>query len=428
MSVHVFLVCVALASQLSTPNDRYPYQDRTTVSPGPAPTDGSATAGNSSRRSGTEAGQSEDPYAVPSTGRGGSPSYSSSAEPRAQAGSPAAPPFGYPSQPESRETLTGDDATDGLKPSEMMRAMLAVPRGSHLTGQTMTLADVLQGAASRQDQSERVDAYWDLCSSVADYYLGLREQEELRRLRGLVRRVGPTWEQAESELSVRIGTSQRAAVASQHRVASFFGENDPNRLPLPADVPHCGDYSTRYDEIFAGRWSVEAEKLRDLLPLRYAELKDAAMAVTRAEEWADRVATQRSDNSDGTGMLRSLELLALRRRAFVQIARDYNRRIARYAELAAPGQVDPQQLVAMLIKVDERTDTANRNLVPVSPNSRHSGSTTTQPRETFVQQWTPSNRGTSGTQQKADGVVPASAEETPRVQQEQSLLVTPDSQ
>ena len=120
-------------------------------------------------------------------------------------------------------------------------------------------------------------------------------------------------------------------------------------LPLPADMPHCGNYHTHYDQIFAGRPSPEAQELAALLPLRYAELKDAAAAVTRAEAMA-RTRSPRNDNSDGTGTLRALELLALRRRAFVQIARDYNRRIARYAELATPGEIGAERLIGMLIK------------------------------------------------------------------------------
>ena len=60
--------------------------------------------------------------------------------------------------------------------------------------------DVVAGAAAAAEQTQRVDAYWDMCSSVADYYLGLREQDELRKLRIYVQRVGPTWQQAEAEL------------------------------------------------------------------------------------------------------------------------------------------------------------------------------------------------------------------------------------
>jgi len=145
----------------------------------------------------------------------------------------------------------------------MMRAMLTPPSGARLSGQPVKLVDVIRTGGSRADQLQRVETYWDLCSSVADYYLGLREQDELQKLRASVSKVGPTWQQAESELGVRIGTSQRAAVASQYRLASMMGRGGGDSLPLPADLPHCGDYYARFSQVFAGRQSAEAQQLSE---------------------------------------------------------------------------------------------------------------------------------------------------------------------
>ncbi len=140
-------------------------------------------------------------------------------------------------------------SNSGLKPSAMMRAMLSPPMGSQLRGRPVSLMEVISSGRNRAEQSQRVDAYWDMCSSVADYYLGLREQDELRKLRTYLQQAGPVWTQVESELAVRIGTSQRAALASQLRVASLTGRG-LNDLPLPADTPHCASYITHYDQIF----------------------------------------------------------------------------------------------------------------------------------------------------------------------------------
>lgn len=447
MIANALLVAVALASQVSAPNDRYTYPadglwgpadlaDSKASDPQTAtPQNAGPADGNSRPRTQPAGSPPANPYSLAPSGGSATPLYPAAgsdtrapANPAAGASSRSSVPngrqYGNPLQPQNVGSLAAEEDI-GLKPSDMMRAMLAAPRGSRLTGQPVTLAEVVRGASSRHEQTERVDAYWDLCSGVADYYLGLREQEELRRLRTLVTQVGPSWQEAESELGTRIGTSQRAAAASQLRLGSFLGRTDPNLLPLPVDVPHCGDYHARYDEVFTGRPSPEAEQLRDLMPLRYEELKDAAAAVTRSEEWVNTVATQQSSNSEGVGTLRSLELLALRRRAFVQIARDYNRRIARYAELAAPYQIDPQQLVAMLIKVDDHSDTANRNSSPAPPSNRQSQTTGSTPQQTFANEWTPSRRSGVYAPQNDDAVRPASAEETQSNFAEQSLLVTP---
>ncbi len=279
----------------------------------------------------------------------------------------------------------------GLKPAAMMRAMLSPPGGTQLRGQPVSLMAVIGGARTRAEQTQRVDAYWDLCSSVADYYLGLREQEELRQLRSYVQQAGPTWQQAEAELTVRIGTSQRAALASQLRVASLTGRGSGN-LPLPADTPHCASYTTHYEQIFQGGGPTEAHELAALLPLRYAELKDAAAAVTRAEGRLDTAAAAQNGNADG--MQAALELLALRRRAFVQIARDYNRRIARYSELAAPGQISASRLTSMLISSVDST-TATKSALPTPPFNRRSSSES--PPRTFVDGSAPAARPISKT-------------------------------
>jgi hypothetical protein len=302
-----------------------------------------------------------------------------------------------------------------------MRAMLAAPPGSRLTGRPVTLAEAVMGAASRQEQSQRVEAYWDLCSAVADYYLGVREQDELQQLRATVSKVSPIWQQAESELGVRIGTSQRAAVASQYRLASLMGSPDTTSLPLPADPPHCGDYYARYDQVFAGRQSPEAQQLSELLPMRYEELSDAARAITRAEEFLDAIAAQRNNAGDGTGTLRALELLALRRRAFVQIVRDYNRRIARYTELATPGQIDVDRLIGMLIKREGQDNTATRPAATASPLGRQSQSASEAAPATFAEGWEPLK--TLPQKPRDEAVEPASAESQPPPRREHSLLV-----
>jgi hypothetical protein len=302
----------------------------------------------------------------------------------------------------------------------MMRDMLSRPRDSQLTGDAVALIEVVSGGPSRLEQTQRVEAYWDLCSSVADYYLGLREQEELRRLRSLVTGGGAVWQQAEAEMAVRMDTSLRAARACQIRLAGWLGPR--GSLPLPADMPHCGSYHSRYKEIFAGRPSAEAQELATLLPLRYAELKGAAVAVTRAEEFLRSVA--RKDASEGTGTLRALEFLALRRRAFVQIARDYNRRIARYTELASPGEIGAERLIGMLIK-SENTSTATRSAAPAT-TGRQSSNTSGRPPRTFAEGegWEPAGSRPAGvTRDRA--VQPASGEARQGPRRERSLLVSP---
>jgi len=319
---------------------------------------------------------------------------------------------------------------EGVKPSVLMASMMIPPGGSRLTGRPVKLADVVRGAASREAQSQRVNAYWDLCSAVADYYLGVREQDELQRLRTSAGAIGPGWEQAAAELGVRLGTSQRAAVASQFRLASLLGNADPANLPLPADLPHCGDYYVRFEQVFAGRATPEAQQLSELLPMRYTELCDAATAATRAEEFLQGVAAQ--PGGDGTGTLRALEFLALRRRAFVQIARDYNRRIERYSELASPGPIDSDRLIGMLIMRSGTANTATRPATSTPPYNRQSQREFEGDAQTFAEGWesirnasaeTPLDDGSGSDENVRPATVEAEKRSEPR--RERSLLVSP---
>ena len=273
------------------------------------------------------------------------------------------PPPGFPGQ-SGYSTANQPPSKSAL----MMQAMLTPPRDSVLRGEPVRLIDVVSSGGTRNDQTQRIEAYWDLCSSVADYYLSVREQEELRNLGAGGARQSGALQEAEKKMGVRSKTSLHAARAAQYRLAGFIGRG-PNSLPLPADLPHCGTYTSKYEQIFAGKSSPEAQELYQLLPLRYAELDDQAANVQSAEDWLKGVIA-RNENSDAVGNVRALELLALQRRAFVQIARDYNRRIARYAELATPGQVSPDRLTGMLIR---RTSSTN-------PAARQSGGVDSPPR------------------------------------------------
>jgi hypothetical protein len=198
-------------------------------------------------------------------------------------------------------------------------------------------------------------------------------------------------------------------------------------LPLPRDIPHCGNYHSHYEQIFAGRPSIEARELNALLPMRYAELKNSAVAVNRAEQFVQSVASATNPNSDRTGIVNALQLLALHRRAFVQIARDYNRRIARYSELATPGEVDSNRLVGMLI-MPSGQPTATRNTLPSGTPGRQSSNAENSLQNTFADDWEATagaDRGGSAIQDSQ--VAPASAETVDGPQEEHSLLVPRES-
>jgi hypothetical protein len=156
--------------------------------------------------------------------------------------------------------------------------------------------------------------------------------------------------------------------------------------------------------------------------MRYAELDDAAANIASAEEWLKGVASH-SEAADAAGNLKALELLALQRRAFVQIARDYNRRIARYSELATPGQISAERLTSMLIKRPGSSTTTRSGTAAPPPTRTSSGVETSAPR-TFANQsdWLPVERSTATNELQRDSAVkPASA--TSEDNRERSVLI-----
>jgi hypothetical protein len=308
-----------------------------------------------------------------------------------------------------------------LKPSAMMRAMMFAPPRSELRGQPVSLMEVVGTGRNRAEQSQRIDAYWDMCASVADYYLGLRELDEAKKLRTYSQQNGAAWAQAESDLGVRLNTSLKSAVASQLKVAALTGRG-LNNLPLPVDNPHCAKYISHYDQIFQGGGPAEARELATLLPLRFAEMENAAADVTRAEMHYESVSKQGDADS-----MNALRLLALQRRAFVQIARDYNERIARYLDLASPGQLSASRLTGMLINTGVSA-TATRSASPAPPVRRQS-SNDSPPPPTFAEGSAEAARANINAAVQDSAVKQASATESTAAhsppRQERSLLVPP---
>ncbi len=230
----------------------------------------------------------------------------------------------------------------------MLTKMLEAPRNSQLTGTPTRLSSLISSVTDRDQQSRIVDAYWTLSSATTDYYLGLHEADELSRLKQRLPTFSSALSEALTQHNRRVSTSLMAARAAQYRLSRLMGGVSRS---LPIDTPFCGPYATRYEQIFTGGGAEEARLLRDLIPLRLSELEDAVEAVERSEQWLAKVAGDRAASSQGTGMIRALELLALNRRALVMITRDYNLQINRYTQLATPGNIASKRLVAMLIRV-----------------------------------------------------------------------------
>lgn len=429
MNAFLIAIAVALAAQASAPPDQRYTGSSSPVTGSPTNNNSGPTSGNAGPNVNLSApgdtGTGRNVAAPPSNtspyspsappGFGNQPNGGATKQPSSTGSTQPGFPFDTPPAATQPPAQPPAQSTTAAAAATLMQSMLAAPRDSQLRGDPVSLTQAVSSGGTRSAQTQRVEAYWDLCSSVADYYLGLREQDELRQL--AASRQGTNWSDAEKELSVRVNTSLRGARAAQFRLASLMGRG-ANNLPLPTDSPHCGSFTTNYDQIFARRNSPEAQELAALLPLRFAELKDAAAGVTQDEDWFKGMAAR---NDTGDGIIRQHKLLALSRRAFVQIVRDYNRRIARYSELAMPNAISADRLAGMLIK-RPASNTATRPGSAPPPTRTSSGVDSGTPK-TFADNWVPGSTADDKAAVKRDEAVkPASGTDTTQ-RRERSLLV-----
>lgn len=246
-------------------------------------------------------------------------------------------------------------ANQGPKPSQVMRALMQAPANDELDGTALTLSDAVRDARSRQDQTMRATAYWDLSAAVADYYLALVEQSELSILQEGLTAPGNHWQVHLQQAQTRVEATRRAAVAAQLKLHQLLGRPAAAPLPLPGDIPHCGRYNAEYEEIFAKRPDAVARELSELMPLRYQQLRAQAQEIVEAEEWRNQARQRWTSASDDAQLLNAQDLVSLKRRTFIATARAYNQEIAAYTELAAPAQVAPDRLVAMMIRTSATT-------------------------------------------------------------------------
>lgn len=249
--------------------------------------------------------------------------------------------------PATANATTPQTETD---PAKVLADMLAAPVEGALPGTKLSLAQAVDNALSRAEQTQRVAAYWDLSQAVAGYYLAYKERTELVALKQGISLPAPDWETAVASSEARLQLARDRVRVAQEYLATLMGNTTIGFAPLPIDVPFCGPYETRYAQLFQSRASTLAEQLNELLPRLHGDLSARTADIAAARKWMFAASDRRGLNSDGNELLKAYELFAARRRLFLEAVKQYNLGIVRYTEIATPGNVDTERLVAMLIR------------------------------------------------------------------------------
>jgi hypothetical protein len=239
----------------------------------------------------------------------------------------------------------------------VLAAMLEPPLDGALVGTKLTLAQAVDNALSRADQTQRVVAYWDLSQAVAEYHLALDDRMKLAALRQGISLPSPDWETARLNTEARLELARDRVHAAQAYLGAVTGNTMPGFAPLPADVPFTGPYETRYAQLFQSRSSDLAEQLNELLPRLYSDLATSTANIADARKWIFAASDRRTPQNDGNELLKAYELFAARRQQFLDAVKEYNLGIVHYTEIATPGNVDTDRLVAMLIRTGSSPST-----------------------------------------------------------------------
>lgn len=296
-----------------------------------------------------------------------------------QPASTTAPPAGY-SQPVSPPSAPPaapptNAAADSPPPpaseaAAILAETLAPPAEGGLSGQPLTLINVLTLLSDRGQQLRATQAYWNLSAKMADYYLRLREYRLLEELSSSeVLAQGSENDNlsihaAMARAKADAHSAELAAIAAQHALAALVPLDTRAGLPVASDAPHVGTYRTQFDTIFGARPAPAQAYLTDrLLPIRLEEIRQRAIAVQAAtdaldaaiEAWSQSAASPRT-------VIDSLAALRRQREAFILGVERYNQEIANYALGIAPLGTGSRELTSMLIKLDDVA--SNARLVP----------------------------------------------------------------
>ncbi|MEM8944846.1 MAG: hypothetical protein AAGD11_06645 [Planctomycetota bacterium] len=278
---------------------------------------------------------------TPLTGSGG-------AGPRVENSAQTNPP---PVRRPAASSAPATGLTKVVKPVDLLRSLVqSTGQPQSPQANKLPLSEAVQGAQSRREQSERVRLYWQLSRAVSDFRLAALEAMHLQTQRNGLLQPSADWTTALQAANGRKQIASAAVKIAQLRLHQAMGRSGEAALPLPTDLPHCGAYQTKYDQIFQGRGSPEARQLVDLLSMRHKQLAQASADTSAALQWHRLVSQQRGAQTDDRLLLKAYEQLALQRRAFVAAAYSYNQDIARYTDLAVPQEVGTVRLVAMLIQ------------------------------------------------------------------------------
>ncbi|MFV2070662.1 MAG: hypothetical protein ACC645_27145, partial [Pirellulales bacterium] len=176
----------------------------------------------------------------------------------------------------------------------LVKEAMTPPEAGRLDGRELSLYDLLATAPVQSGYQQRIHRYWQLATATARYRWAAGLQARLASLQPEFaddlsgQEATARWKAAVAATRVDVQQARLAAIAAQYGLADLRPTFSQQGLPLPVDLPHAGQYRTRYNEIFQGQPVVAAYRIDQTLSPRYDLLGALAASVETAEVCFDQ--------------------------------------------------------------------------------------------------------------------------------------------
>ena len=257
---------------------------------------------------------------------------------------------------------------------------------SRITGQPLTVCEMLEPVSSPQTRCQLLHAYWSLSGELAKYKLAIAKQNQLSQWAGKYGATGAkstVFQAAEKqavaqrnsiELRVILKQTEFAALLRQtgyYRPIVQANQSAAEQLPIPCDLPFIGVYQTHVNQLVQYRPASNLVLLDKAIALRRQIFEAKCEEFNAMDELFSAI--QNSETSVESLIQANNEYYATYAECIDAIVA-YNETIAEYVALTVGPEISGRRLLMTLLRLNpEQNSIATgstedpANSVPVVP-------------------------------------------------------------
>lgn len=242
-------------------------------------------------------------------------------------------------------------APEAKRAAEALRQMIAKQTPADVSGESLTLLAAVGASSDPRQQQQIIHTYWRLVEAAVVRQVREESSAFLRELT-LGGERSPALQAALAAAVAKEKDAAAAMTGIQYELAALLGRAADAPLPWPSDVPHVGEYHTRFAESFRGRPAPPlAAQLDRTLPVEREAIDRRAAAMEECDKALQAaVADWRAKQASLGDLLAAARETGRQREAFLSAVLRYNVNIADYAFATVAPASRPETIVGMLIK------------------------------------------------------------------------------